>query len=320
MKHVVQTTVVYFLSICLFSFQSNAQGTLDTYNLIIKEDLSTSSDIEGKIFVGGNINAPGLSIDVGSRLTSNPKVDAVTVVGDIEASSVKAENGHNIVYGGEIKSGTSLITNGSGGAVTKVPKSELQSDFDLLYEQVLAESAYYQSLTTNSVFDTRDSNNLKFTSGASSDDLLSVYSISASDLFNQNGSFSFNTNPSIPVVINVSGTGILDLKSKATGNFDKNNAAPLVLWNFYEASGINFIGDGWNGSVLAPFANVYASTGSIDGGLAALSFNSSVELHNKLYNYSPPTPEVTPVPEPSSLIIFAAALLLLVRLNKDKAA
>ena len=59
-----------------------------TYNLILKNDLDTSSDIEGRLLVGGNVNMAGKSLKVGSLLGADPTVDAVTIVGDIKANEI----------------------------------------------------------------------------------------------------------------------------------------------------------------------------------------------------------------------------------------
>ncbi|WP_440906199.1 choice-of-anchor A family protein [Catenovulum sp. SX2] len=309
------TTAISVVLLTALHTYSVSASTVDTYNLILKNDLSTSSDIEGKIFIGGDINMPGRSLDVGSKLATDPKVDAVTVVGDISANDVKAENGHNIVYGGNIGS-TNLINNGSGGTSTQQNQAALQSEFDALYDKVIAQSQYYQSLAANSTFDTSDFNQKKFVSGASATDELSVYNISSSDILS--GGFDFSSTPTIPVVINVAGTGSLNISSKAQGNFTKELAS-MVLWNFYEATELTFSGDGWNGSILAPYADISGSTGSIDGGVAALSYSGSVEIHNKLFAYTPPEP-AQEVPEPPMITLLLIALgLLMARKRLQKA-
>lgn len=281
-------------------------STVDSYNLILKNDLSTSSDIEGKIFIGGNIDMAGRSLDVGSRLATDPKVDAITVVGDITANDVKALNGHNIVYGGNVGT-TRLINNGSGGTASQQSQTALRTEFNSLYDRVISESEYYRSLVANSTFDTSDNNNKRLVSGASSTDELSVYNISSNDILS--GGFSFGSLPTVPVVINVSGAGALNIASKAQGNFTKERSS-LVLWNFYEATSIRFNGDGWNGSILAPYADISGSTGSIDGGVAALSYSGSVEIHNRLFAYTPPDTSSTSqdVPEPSMFVMLLAII------------
>ena len=280
-----------------------------TYNLILKNDLDTSSDIEGRLLVGGNVNMAGKSLKVGSLLGADPTVDAVTIVGDIKANDVQALNG-NIVYGGN-KYSTNLIVN-SGNTATAVSQGLLQAEFNSVYQSVIDDSNYYKTLAANGTFNTSDMNNLKFESN-SSDDLL-VFNINGTDLLN--GSFSFGFTPTVPIIINVAGTGALNLNSKAFGNFTKQ-VASLVLWNFFDYTSIGFNGDGWNGSVLAPNADITSGTGSLDGGFAALSYTGTVELHNQLFTYEPPgeTPGVD-VPAPPVFFLLFGGLIATMALRR----
>lgn len=150
-----------------------------TYNLILQQDLNTSSDIEGRIMIGGNINMTGKSLDVGGNngIPADPLVDAVTVVGNITANDVKTQNG-NIVYGGSVGT-TTLINNGTGSAF-QMDQGLLQTRFDAIYQSVINDSDYYQTLTANGTFNTTDMNKKLFES-SSADDLL-VFNISGNDL------------------------------------------------------------------------------------------------------------------------------------------
>lgn len=291
--------VVAILLIAVSSYAVASVENIGTYNLILKNDLNTSSDIEGRLLVGGNVNMSGRALDVGSRLGADPTVDAVTVVGDIKASDVKALNG-NIVYGGNTN-GTKLIVN-PGNTATAVSQSLLEAEFDAVYHSVIDDSNYYKTLTANGTFNTSDMNSLKFES-SNSDDLL-VFNINGTDLLN--GSFKFGFTPTVPVIINVAGEGTLNINAKAFDNFTKDIAS-LVLWNFYDYTNIGFNGDGWNGSVLAPNADITSGTGSLDGGFAALSYTGTVELHNKLFTYEPDT-EDKPVPIPPLWAILGLAV------------
>ncbi|NVK54253.1 MAG: choice-of-anchor A family protein [Alteromonadaceae bacterium] len=302
-------SALFVLSVPVWASVEN----VGTYNLILKNDLSTSSDIEGRIMIGGNIN--GSSTDVGSRIPLDADVDAVTVVGDINAPSLKAQNGH-IVYGGNANT-NNLITNSSTGQVIKEDQSLLQTRFDEIYQSVIDDSYDYKNLASNGTFNTSDQNKKLFESD-STDDVL-VFNIDGDDL--RYGGLEFNFMPTVPIIINVAGTGELNINAKAQGNyFNKNTVSPLVLWNFYDYTKLRFNGDGWNGSVLAPYADISSYTGSLDGGIAALSYTGGVELHNKLFTFEPntsgPKDEELPVPVPSTWLMFTGGFLLLLRQHK----
>lgn len=281
-------------------------ANVGTYNLILKNDLDTSSDIEGALFIGGDINMSGRSLDVGNELPADVSVNAVTVVGDITANDVKSGNG-DIVYGGNIGS-TNLINNGVGSAYQET-QSSLQSEFDTIWASVEADSAYYAGLEKNADI-TGDSNNPRFGPSTATD--LTVYELTSTELQNQNASYAFLTNPDVPVLINVDLTGLTSLEIKAKSSIQLSQYS-FVLWNFYSTdetvTDLSFNGDGWRGSILAPYANISSNTGALEGGVAALSYTGSVELHNNLYTYEPPTEEVE-VNAPASAFLLGFGLLL----------
>ena len=70
------------------------------------------------------------------------------------------------------------------------------------------------------------------------------------------------------VVINVSGTSISISNTGITGLPGYNG----TIWNFYEATNVNLASVGIVGSILAPFANVHATSGFVTGTVAAWSF------------------------------------------------
>lgn len=288
----------------------NTKAHVGSYNLILSGDLTYNSHVEGKILIGGDINGSGTA-EVGSRLT-DPNIDAVTVLGDI-GGTVKAQNGTNIVYG--TKSGAIELI--GGGTSTQIANpAAAQANFDAIWNQAVADSTYFSGLTATGNFNTSDMNNKKF----ENNNLLglNVFNINSSAI-TSSGAFQFTHNPSVPVVINVAGTGTLDISSKAFGNFNKTDAAPLVLWNFFEATAINFSSDGWNGSVLAPNADINLSTGSFDGGLLAKSLASDKQLHNELYTYTPPgAPPATDVPAPAGALLMGLGLLVMISIRLKK--
>lgn len=301
----------------LFSIQAIAAGTLDSYNLIVKEDFTTKIEVGGKLHVGGDFYLEQ-SAQFGFSLPADPNVDSVTVVGNVTLdANIQVENGHNMVYGGTLIQNNGAIVNmNGGGSYGQGNQSDIKDEAEALYAEVVAESAYYKNLgdlSENGSYTYTEGKLIKLTG---SSDPLTVINLDGALLDNSNGEISFSSAPTTPVVINVSGTNTLNLRAKAAGNLAGDTLAPLVLWNFYEATEINLLGDGWVGSILAPGAHINAGTnGHIEGAVAAVSYEGQIELHNSLFTYVPPTDDTPPkdVPAPPSLILLGMGLLWIYR-------
>jgi choice-of-anchor A domain-containing protein len=288
----------------------NTQSHVGSYNLIVKNDLTINSDIQGKIFVGGDVNRidqNNKNLIVGDKLTASSSVDAVTIVGDINnIEIVRTFNGHNIVYGGS--SGSSKF---EGGSTNQVNQVNLQTEFDTLWAQVENDSEYFKNLDKNAEYHrTQQDKRGVFENDNSID--LNVFEVDKSFLEKQNGEHDFQTDLTVPVVINVAGTGTINIISKPLGGFATTTTAVNVIWNFYEATEVNFNAGAWYGSVLAPLAVVNLKGGNIDGSVAALSFNGESQLHHALYSYTPPSPpSVKEVPAPTGALIIVFGVVLM---------
>jgi choice-of-anchor A domain-containing protein len=288
----------------------NTNAHVGSYNLILSEDLDYQSHIYEKILVGGDIKAGSL-VEVGSRINGGG-VDAVVVLGDL-GGTVKADKGNNIVYG--TQSGTTYLLDAGGTSTTITNLTAAQTSFNTIWQQAVNDSAHFKTLSSTG---TLNSDN-KFENNNSLD--LNIFNIDASNMSSANVNLALAITPTTPIVINVAGTGTININAKALIN---QEVLPLVLWNFYEATEINFSGDGWNGSVLAPFASINLTTGAFDGSLVAKSLTSDKQLHNQLFTYNPPlTPPSdsrppSEVPAPASLGIITLGLIFIVRRKLTK--
>jgi len=153
-------------------------------------------------------------------------------------------------------------------------------------------------------------------------DDIAVFNLDGTSLFAQNSNWSLMAGNAQTVIINVSGTTVKNLGgvnmnngfgAHAGGN---NLGASNILWNFYEATSVDFGSMRVNGSVLAPLANV-TTTNDFDGALAAKSYSGTGQVHNFLFNWTPPPP-VAQVSESSTLmlLLMGLGLISLVRLRR----
>lgn len=288
------------------SLSAMASATpLSDYNLILFGDLNPSGSVHvhGTSFIGGDLN--GSSPEFANQLNKSLTIDTVEVVGNLNATGWTKVNAGQLAYGGTNNlSGVNCNGNpfgGSAGCVHQV--SGLETKAAALYNQLQAESAFYSSLgSTGSVDLGAD---LFAYTGLATD--LAVFNIAGEDLFAANSNWQLNFGNAGKVVINVSGEvlgnpGSVNLSGSGFGDYSN------ILWNFYEATSINF-GNNWKGSVLALGAAVNTQN-DFDGSLAADTYIGSGQIHNIHWDFTPP-PRDTEVPEPSMLVLMLAGLGLL---------
>ncbi len=296
------------LILVAFTGATSAFATpLSDYNLILSGDYSPSGGsghVHGKSFIGGNLNGqnPVLSQGMDKSLTSNTS----EVAGNINASSLKVDAGE-LFYGGD-NNAASVSCNGTpygGSSSCLKQQTGLAAKRTNLVTELQTESDYFKSLTpTGSI--TGDSNNKTFSyTGLATD--LAVFTITGAQLFAGN-SWDISFGNAQKMVINVSGT-VLNSPSNVNlnGSFNNNYSFSNVLWNFFEATSINF-SSGWAGSVVALNATINSNS-NFDGAVAAKAYIGNGEIHDYHWNYAIPA---VSVPEPSNLYLFLFGLGLIV--------
>lgn len=301
----------------------SATEVLTLFNAVTEGNLSSSQEIEGRVYVGGNLT--GGTMQVGFKGVTPSDLDELIVKGSSDIGVINAQNGSDVTIGGAA-TGTIELNGGSqgnrtlrvGGAFvgtanqgTKLfNQATLDPNFadrfpDIDFDVLKADSAFFATLT-GTAFDTSDFNNKKIV-GAPDASGLSVHSAMLSDL--AGGGYSFDLNGATTVIINVGGT---------TGSFGMNALggtfalAENVIWNFYEATSIS-VKTKLVGSVLAPMADMSGFGGSTEGSVIARSVVlSNGELHSRAFAGSLPTesvsPPTAPVPLPAGLPLLLAGL------------
>lgn len=285
----------------------NAQGLMTGFNNIVLGDLTTDSqETEGPVFVGGDYRiSNNNSTQVNKSRLSDVDVGDVSgsfVVGGSVYGSPHLQSG-NAVIGGSVSNG-SIINNGGGDIQTSafgIPVAQVSN----VLKQASLDLSKLAS-TSNGTFYNSDRNQRRMdVAGTSSS--LAVFNISSSDLLG--GSIqSINADPSITIIVNVSGTNVT-----VTANNNNNEKNTKVIFNFYEAVTLN-IETTFNYSVLAPLANVKVSGGGVKGTVVSGNLDQYSEIRPVLFNgVLPPTGtsnSVDPapaVPLPPSILLLGGA-------------
>jgi len=276
---------------------------MEEYNLILAQDYNfQGGDVEGKTFIGGNLNAAGMGADFGSREPQLTVSDTLKVVGDITATNINVQHG-NVVYGGTANVGHFNI-NGPGEVIQD---SSLSIDAVMTELKALSES--YSMLQANADFDISTS-----TLNYAGSDTLAVFDVDPGDIFAQNTGLKLDYNAAETVIINVSGVNVSvgGGVNLLDGFRQEQLGARNILWNFYEAESVDFGGIAMFGSVLAPTADI--SGGAVfDGSVAANSYTGGREFHRFLFN-----PPSVNVPEASSAALLMLGLAALITARRKR--
>lgn len=324
-----KTNVMLLLVAGIYS-QFSAAGpiqTLNEYNLVVLNDLSSNSEVDGRTLVLGDVS--GSASNYGIHLNSDA----------YKTSNLTLLTGNALVVGGDITSGTTINANGYGVVVggnnngtvnaSSLTTGTVSLDFDLVKSEFTDFSGYLSTLAVNSLLTTSTNNQpsaAKFNITADATG-LSVFNITGSDLFGNSlvqQIEATNANAASTVVINVSGTSITSSgNGNFVGDFSNSSFYTNVIWNFFQATSID-LSMQFNGSIIAPFAT-YTNSSETNGNVVVYNYNQTAEVHSTLFDGSidyvattVTTPAVS-VPAPSSLFIFASALLGLLMWRRKSA-
>jgi choice-of-anchor A domain-containing protein len=285
---------------------------LTQFDLIVLGNLTTTSEVGGAAFVGGNLSGTSNydtqtqsslpSIQLGSNTYDNL---GLTVGGSIGANTnLQINNGSNLLYSGNVGSGVNINMNGGG---SKFVNSTISTETSTLSTELNQLSSYFAGLSPNSTY---NSSTNTFTTGAGTDGGTAIFNISAAqfaaaDTFN----LANSTNASY-IVINVSGS-TASLSSGFNFGSGFSSSANNVLWNFNAASTINLVAQQFIGGILAPSAAL-ANGNQIDGSVGVASFTQNGEVHL-------PLPTYIPTPEPASVGLMAlGGMSLLMKQRRRK--
>lgn len=309
-------------------------NALREWNLVVLGDLTSSSEVEGRTFVGGNLSGNSSNYNISPIPPSTKGQPGLTVVGDVNGGHKNLNNGSGAVVGGNVNSGFNL--NGSpqtvkvGGTISNTNVNQntvqsnlgqsdpgfvtrLQQDKSLLTTSLTGLSHDLGQLTATS--ELKISGNRGTFDAKPGSDGVAVFNITSAQL-DSIGEIQFNLNGADTAIVNVSGTSI-----KLDDNFlgGTANLGEKVIWNFGEAKDLTAT-TAWGGSVLAPNANA-RTYNYIQGSAVFGNLIQDGEMHVGTYagNYYPPSNPnppsssgssggSTPVPEPGLLGLIAVAL------------
>ena len=300
--------------------QAQAASFVD-YNLVVFEDLTSNSEVEGNAFIGGNLEGSSSNFcthcyNGGSYAPSDGF--GLKVVGDINGNPKQVNNGANAAYGGVLNS---IVNTNGGGTLTT--STSLTAELNHLRTSLTATSSHLSPLASNSsvLVPGQQPGAVRFNS---SGDSTAIFNISAAALFSQKTQqIELNLNGSDTAIINVSGSAAKWQQGNMVGGLVSDAVQQKVLWNFYEAENLEF-NNALHGSLLAPMAHLINRT-ELEGNIVIKSLDQKGEVHLPVFTgIVPPLPpiddEPQPIPEPSTVIGSLAVLLVGRTLKKKQSA
>lgn len=278
---------------------ATAQATLlSEWNLLVRNNLTTYSHIDGSTKVGGNVTS-GAGV-FSMHLVTAPNGDGLAVGGNI-TGNLHINSGGNLRLGG---TNTGSVNFNGGG--TTVLDSSVASSVASDFAYLASVSAAFSALTPNGTLD--GGGNLNATPTLIDGQRVAVYSLNAAS-FGSLGQLNLNFGSADTVIINVSGTNVnFQAPPNLIGGFNQGNST-RILWNLPEATLVT-TNNTFNGALLALNADLQIYGGGINGTVAvnSLSYQNSEIRRFNYTGYLPPVP----VPEPSSGLLLALAGVALV--------
>ena len=292
---------------------SSAEATiLNDYSLVVTGNLRSSSEVEGRVLVGGDINGiNNSSSNYGIHLdaAAYSGVDTLLVGGDINPT-INLNAGHARI-GGSVVGGINA-NNGStwvdGDATVAAEVAAASSELTNL-------SSYLYSFGGDSVsLPGSQPAAVNFSATPNSEGVAFFHIGNGSNLFDNDKvqQISLTMGSADFVVINVGGTSIHWNHGNMVGEFTTETGRSRVLWNFYEATYLNTHSRGFNGSLLAPHSFLRVE-GVVEGSVFVKSFRQMGEVHLPVFAMDtfpgPPDPGPS-VPEPSTLLLTVWGLVV----------
>ncbi len=236
-------------------------GLAGEFNLVSLNDFNASNgSIQGSVAVGGNFTASGYSINSGNDAYAG---DALVVGGSLSFKNGSISNGNVAVGGSKTTSGLGFTGAWESGSAS-VPFAQLAADMTSLSSSLSGLSSTGKTAI--------QWGGMTFTGTNSA---VEIFNLSGADLYSVNYSSFSQLLAGSTIILNISGD-VAGFKGGTPNGFSNYN----VLYNFYEATDLNFDGVGVVGSILAPLATVSGGNGQISGNVVVGSWDSNISINN----------------------------------------
>lgn len=276
-------------------------GLLTDWNLVVTGDYysHSSTEIDGNVRIGGSMNVN--QYQVGNHLPSSYAGQNTLVVGGGVVGNVTVHQG-NAEIGG---AGPNVTATGSGGTVVQ-NSSAVQGIGAADSAVLLGDSNAFKAMAANNSVALPAGSPAGVTFKATNLDAQgnAVFNIDGNKLFGNSNvqQIDLVAGAAKSIIINVTGTSISFNAGNFVGGFTSLFARAHTIWNFVDATFLDFRNHEFDGAILAPKANLLTGSAPVQGAVFVKSMTSpgqTGEIHMPLYQGF--DPQVAAVPEPSTL-------------------
>jgi choice-of-anchor A domain-containing protein len=241
----------------------------------------TSSDVENRTFVGGNLIST-TSANFAINVNGVPANKAMlSIVGNIVAGNPINLNAGSLRLKGS--SNGRIINYNGGGAL--VPDPAL-SDGPITARVQEASAQLAAEAANNGVtLPSGQPGPAKFQVTTTTDDGVAIFQVAGADLFGNNLVQQIELIPgsASTIVINVTGSTVnWSGNGNMVGSFNSSHWRSNVIWNFPQATTINMGSRNMMGAVLAPYAAVTTSA-NLDGSVVVRALTTTAEVHQPTF-------------------------------------
>lgn len=273
---------------------------LQQYNLITKGDVSSSQEVEGNVYIGGNLSGSTMQVGFVKGDVPDSNLAELVVLGDSTVSYLNLDPTIDVVIGGT----SSSKINTPGTVTIGSTPSEQVLDSSYVFSTLDNWSDELASLQTTGTYTEGEQG---YTFGAG------VYNITLDQLSKHE--FTYNLAEGETIVFNVAGEN-LSIQKNWPGLTSEFSIAKQVVWNFYEAKTLN-IDSKIVGSVLAPDATLSGFAGSLEGSVFAYAVNlANGEIHLQQPEIASNDTPVVPVPATLPLLLGGIGAIAALRRRK----
>ena len=321
----------------IFAMPLTAQEILKEFNLVVLGDANSTSHVDGRSYVAGNLSGgdyvqhpndtnssayAGLTVQGNA---SNVHVNGLGAVVGKDLSGSTINSGSAVVLGkasndsfnGSAYVGTVGTGNNFNGGQNPALKTgtAAQAATSTNFANVLSDfSNHIKALDSTGSSVTVNGNRATFNAVAGANG-VAVFNLADSALFTSViAEYAFNLNGATTVIIN---SGAKDITISA--NFLGGSAQAIgskILWDFYDATNLTITSQ-FGGSILASDAS-FKNTANIEGGVYVNTLNQQAEIH--LQSFTGTVPDTSPVPEPTTILLFGTGLAGLTGIIRRKKA